>query len=152
MKNSFITFIIMAFIITLSACGGGSGSGSDAPAEATITISPSEYTVTVAEGFPETTYTQLFLIVVKDANGIPLNDVKLRISFPWAQPNDDVVQLYDGDTPKDSPMRVSTDENGSYALRFDYKVGVGEYKGDIQVTSGSVFESATFEVAVATEE
>jgi hypothetical protein len=155
MKNRLINLITTAFLLVLIACGGGGGGGSDAPAEATITINPSSYTVEVSETYPDTTYTQYFQIVVKDGKGIPLNDVNLRISFPWAQPAEfAVVQLYDGGSPKDSPMKVKTDENGSYTLRFDYNVGVsaGEYYGDIEVTSGSIFKSARFEVTVATAE
>jgi hypothetical protein len=153
MKNRLIVLITTAFFLGLVACGGG---GHDAPAEATITIKPVDTTITVAENYPDTTYTQYFQIVVKDKNGIPLRDVKLRISYPWAVPAAfPVVQLYDGNSPKNSPMTVETDENGSYTLRFDYKVGFDgsfdrEYSGDLTVTSGSLFESASFAVAVET--
>jgi hypothetical protein len=154
MVNRCIFLIVTAFLFVLSACGGGN-SGHEAPAEATLTINPSDYTVTVGENFPLTTYTQHFLIVVKNEKGIPLRNVNLKISYPWAQPNDTVVQLYDGGTPKNSPMTVETDENGTYDLRFDYVVGNNglndlEYKGDLVVTSGTLFESATFEVTVET--
>ena len=143
----FLAFISLLFIIP--GCGGG---GNDAPAESTITFSPSSATVTIAEGAPPAWYVYRFTIVATNPDGIPYDNIDLSIFYPWAEPGDRVVQFYDGDPSKgapakDSPMSVKTDENGSYTLFFVYVGGGGaEYSGDIQVTSGSVFGSASFEV------
>ncbi len=90
-----------------------------------------------------------FNIVVTNQNGVPLNDVDIWITYPWAVPNPaNRVQLYDGDIPKDTPMSVKTDSNGTYILRMDYVRGGGvEYTGTIQVTSGSVAGLADFSVS-----
>ena len=124
----------------------GCGGYDSPPEDGSITISPSSIKITDASGPVETDREQ-FLIVVKDANGIPLNNVEVVVSYPWAVPSPaGVVQLYDGSKPVDSPMTVITDENGAYIVKFDYQRGGIEYKGDFQFTAGSLFGSATFEV------
>ena len=136
--------VILTVLLVLSACGG---KGDSAPATATLTISPSESAVT--DGSTTSTWsTQYFTIVVKDAQGIPLSDVALDISYSWAIPSAyGAVQLYDGNTPVDSPMEATTDENGEYVRRFDFQSGGGlEYSGPLEVRSGSLFGAADFSV------
>ncbi|MBI5408939.1 MAG: hypothetical protein HZA14_06205 [Nitrospirae bacterium] len=153
MKNVYTVLLITGLFFMLSACGGGGvgdGGSVDAPADSdiAITVSPDEATIT--DGSSTTVVdTYYFQIVVKKGD-IPLRDVNLSISFPWAVPSPaGAVQLYDGATKVDSPMNVTTDANGAYNLRFDYIRGGGvEYKGDLFVVSGSKSASATFEVAL----
>ncbi len=171
MLRKYIIYLALISLLFISlSCGGGSGGrgGEDAPAEATITINPLSTTITVAKEAPLTTYISSFTIVVKDGKGIPLNDVDITISYPWASTKavDGVVQFYDGNpdggaSEIDSPTTAATDKNGAYTIWFKYWVGdtapltadAGdlEYKGDFQVTSGSVYQSATFEVTTAAE-
>ncbi len=134
-----------------NAVGSKSGQSNEACATtlsiATITINHSMVTVTDGT-LTAQWHTQYFFISVKDTGGYLASDVEIWISYPWAVPDTSgFVQLYDGDAPKDSPMSVKTDENGSYILRFDFLSGGGlEYIGNSEVHSGSVSSSATFEV------
>ncbi len=141
-KRFFVVISLLSFIFILQGCGGY-----DAPETATITINPSSVKITDGTSGVNTT-TQYFIITVKDENGIPLKNVEVWISYLWAAPNAyDFVQLYDGDDAEDSPMNVTTDENGAYNLRFDFKSGGGlEYSADLEVSSGSVYNSAEFKV------
>ena len=179
MIKRYIVFLaLVSCLFVMMGCGGEDNS---APADATITIAPTEITVT--DGSLWDVHRQPWLITVKDPNGIPLRGVELRISFIWASPDGrydsllfdvdncdginetPLAQLNDGNTPVDSPMTVSTDEDGSYILNFDFLSGgldadcdglldldlagdplILEWNADIEVTSGSVFNSATFEV------
>ncbi len=135
--------LILLSVFLLSACGGGT----DAPATATMTISPSSFTFTDSTTTQSET-TQTFSIVVKNAQGIPLNDVDIWISSLLAAPNAfDVIQLHDGNNEEGSPMKVKTDDNGVYILRVDFKHGNSlSYSSPIQVVSASISASADFDV------
>ena len=90
---------------------------------------------------------EFFTISLKDANGNPLGDTRISISFIWAVPNIvGVVQLYDGTTPVNSPFEADTDDFGVYILRVDFQSGVISYFGDIEVRSGDAFGSASLTV------
>lgn len=148
-RRYIISLVLVGLIFLISGCGGGGGGGNDvvAPAESTITISGAPETISI--GTSSTSWYEYccFVIVVKDANGIPLNGVDLSISYPWAIPNPPgLVQFYDGNTPKDSPLNVTTDENGAYYLKIGYQGGLVTYTGSIIVVSGSVSTTATFAV------
>jgi len=99
--------------------------------------------------FSLSTDSVFFTIVVKNQNDVPLSDVEILITYPWAVPSPTgLVQFYDGDTPKNSPMTVKTASNGAFNLRMDYLHGGGvDYTGTIQVTSGSVIGTADFTVS-----
>lgn len=180
MKKHYIFLFLAGILFIFAGCGGGGSS--DAPAESRITISPSSYSVKNSSYWD--VHRKDFLITVKDPNGVPLRDVDLRISFIWASPDGrfqtlfydlascgdgiretPLAQLNDGNNPKDSPMTVKTDENGSFILNLDFLSGgvdfncdgaidldadsepiVLEWNADIQVISGSVFGSAEFTV------
>jgi len=154
MKKLSVLLTLITFLLILSACGGG---GVDAPEGAAITINPDDFSVTDGTATAEGSRLD-YQIVVRNEDGIPLNNVEITISFPWAAPNQAIpgttlVQLYDGDEAKNSPMTVRTDINGAYNLRFDFLSGGGlAYDGDLTVTSGSAFGSATFAVAAAASE
>ncbi len=152
MKKRYIlmSLVLISFLFLISC--GGSGSVS-APADAAITISPSTFTLTDGTSVTQE-HIQEFLIVVKDENGIPLKDVDLRIQYIWAIPDpSELVQLLDTNSPANSPYHATTDENGSYISRLQFKSGGGlSYRADLQVTSGSLFKSATLEVKAAAAE
>jgi hypothetical protein len=156
MVNRCIFFIATAFLFVLSACGGGSDH--DAPVEASITTSASSISYEFLDTDPlQCGFTDSFLITVTSEQGIPLRDVDLSIFFPFAQPYvTNGVQLFSGDpakggTAKDSPLSVTTDENGSYTLYFQFCGGGGlEYKADFQISSGPLSTSVTFEVTKKT--
>ncbi len=124
-----------------------------APPGSTITISPSSVTVTNGDATAEWT-TQYYTISVTDKDGNPVGDVELSISYIWASPNAyNLVQLYKGSTPVDSPFVATTDEFGSYKLRLDFVSGGGyEYKGDLEVRSGASFASSTLEIKTGTSQ
>ncbi len=159
MNKRLINLITTAFLLVLIACGGGGGgSGNDAPVEAEITTSVTSITWTFLEAAPlSCENVDFFNIVVKDkATDIPLRDVNVTISNPLAEPNNTAIQLYDGNptdggSKENSPMTLTTDKNGAITLYFKYCGGGGaEYKGDFLVSSGPLFETVTFEVAVDT--
>ncbi|GEM_PF-2111555 len=150
-KKFFIVLSLLGVVFITQGCGGYGSLFSDGytspPEDATITVSPPSTKITDGGGTVETDEEQ-FLVVVKDANGIPLNNVEVVVSYPWAVPSPaGFVQLYDGSTPVDSPMTVITDPNGAYIVKFAYKRGGGvAYKGDFQFIAGSLSTTATFEV------
>jgi hypothetical protein len=142
-KKIIIGLCLMGSFFILSGCGGNHA----APEGSTITITgPSE----ISDGRTSTSVNSAFFtIVVKNISGVPLNDVRIWITYLWAIPSEaSLVQLYDGDTPQDQPMSVTTDTNGAFNLRLDYQQGGGlEYNGTIQVSSGSVVGTADFAVS-----
>ena len=153
-RRYIISLALVGLLFIISGCGGGGGGGDDvaAPAEAEITISGAPDTISI--GTSSTSWYEYccFIIVVKDANDIPLNNVDLSISYPWAVPNPPgLVQFYNGNTPVDSPLNVTTDINGAYYLKIRYQGGLVEYTGSLIVVSGSVSATATFAVDTGTE-
>ena len=144
-KRLLTGMILLSFLLIFSACGTSGEKENAAPPNAVITISPTAHSFDIAGA--QITSTEFFNIVVKTAGGIPLEDVALRISFVWADPSSTgLVQLYDGDTPVNSPFYAKTDENGSYIVRFDFEGGGLAYSGTLLVISGSVTKTADFEV------
>jgi len=122
-RRYIISLALVALLLIIPGCGRDNSD--DAPADAKITISPSSNTISVAAGYPLTTYTSSFTIVVKDAKGTPLNDVDVTISYPWASTSTStgVVQFYDGvpdggASATVSPMTATTDKNGAYTIWF----------------------------------
>ncbi len=149
-KKYIFSLAFIGLLCILAGCGGGdSESNTNAPVDSIITVSPEE--IKISDGTNDVdTSTQFFHITVTDVNGIPYSEVEINISYIWAVPNiNGLVQLYDGSTPVNSPMSVETDSNGTYILRLDFQSGGGlTYFGEVQVTSGSNFGSATFEVDI----
>ncbi len=146
MRGKYYSLILMLMLfIFLPGCGGGADDL--APFDGTITINPESYTFT-GTGADTETFSKLFTISVVDADGLPVSNIKLTISYLFAVPASfAVVQLYDGNTPKDSPMTVQTDDYGVYNLVVGFNAGGGlEYYADLEVRSGAVFEKATITV------
>lgn len=132
--------IALVCLIALAGCGG-SGGGVTAPSGSTITIRQQDVTFTDASVGWHTTH---YKIVVQNPDGTAMGDAKITISFPFAVPDPHgLVQLYDGNTPKNSPFNAKTDDFGVYDLRFDYRSGV-KYFGDLEVVSGSAHAKSTF--------
>ncbi len=145
-KKIIIGLCLMGSFVIWYGCGSP-----DAPETSTITITGPE---SITDGSASTsTDSAFFLIVVKNRSGVPLDDVEIWITYPWAIPSPAAaVQLYDDDDPEDSPMKVKTDSNGAYNLRMDYLRGGGiEYTGTIQVTSGAVVGTAEFDVSAGSD-
>lgn len=145
MKNRYFIYgIFFMGLISILGCGDG---GSSSPSKSTMTINPATVSVTDGSG-TVSTHSQSFTITVLDSNGKPMNEQEITISFPWAVPDSaGVVQLYDGNTPVNSPFKAETDKFGVYNLRFDYQTGGGlAYKGDIEVRSATVYAKASVEV------
>jgi len=162
MKVLYKRFLLLLPILSAFVLSCSTSDNPAAPYGSTITISPSsvsieytEATMTVTVDSTKTTYTwfgprwysQYYTIVVKDENGKPMDGVKLNISYLWASPSQFyAVQLYDGGERVNSPFDAKTDKYGTYILRADFLLGVGDYKADIEVRSGANFGSSTFEV------
>ena len=157
MKKYILTgLILMSFLFVLSGCGGndgidlGPGGCVTAPVGSILNIQPGDFSKTDPD--PASVHTTNFTISVTDENGIPLNDVLLWISYPFAVPDSSGrVQLYDGDVSKPSPMNVCTDVDGLYHLRFDYISGlVGEdpitYTGALKAESGQAIDTVTVSI------
>ncbi len=146
-KKIILGLCLMGSFFIWYGCGGSV----EAPEGSTITISPDSFTVNIDSLFPQVLNTQLFTISAQNPSGVPLKDIRLRITYPFAVPSPDelaFLQLFDNEMPMDSPMTVKTDENGVYILKVVYKSGGGlSYFGDIEVSSGvDGFASATFTV------
>jgi hypothetical protein len=148
-KRYFFPLILIftGILFILSGCGGGV----EAPEGATITTSTDSITVTVTDTSSHW-HKESIVITVKDANGIPLKDVVLRISYVWAIPDYyGLVQFYSDGTPVDSPFYAETDEEGNFVLELGFLAGGGlEYSGDIHITSGSASANVEFKVEAET--
>ena len=155
-KRFIYTIFSVCLIFAITGCGGNSGS--EAPEGTTITISGTESRV---NGHADMTATEDELrIIVKNADGIPLNNVKLRISFGFARSavrpliydaatntGGYRVLFFDDGSETNSPMEVTTDKYGVYTLVFRYWSGNSvAYTGDFVVSSGT--STATHEFAV----
>ncbi|MBI5182679.1 MAG: hypothetical protein HZA06_07200 [Nitrospirae bacterium] len=137
--------ILMILLLPLLVFGCGEETASSG---SSITISPS--TVTVNDTGSQAWHRQYFTIKVTDSSGNPLGNIKIKISFPWAYPDSsDLVRLYDGDNLQNSPFEATTDEYGSYILRFDFRSGGLTYSGNLTVQSGSAYGYAEFKVTAS---
>ena len=131
-KKIIIGLFLTGSFFILTGCGNN-----QAPEGTVITIEPSALTIT--DGSLQDIHKQRFLVSVKNPSSVPLDDVKLRMSFIWASPDgvlDTLVfdlnpcdgtpetplaQLYDGDpdnggNPVDSPFDTTTNEDGVYEV------------------------------------
>ncbi len=143
-----INSIILAFMFL--GCGGGTD---PSPEGSEITFGSGDIEIT--DGGATVWDDGYVNVIVKNEEGIPLNNVELVISYPWAAPSPGIpgtgflVQLYDGDdNPKNSPMTVETDEYGTFYLHYGYLRGSLEYFGDLSVVSGSASASIEIKVSV----
>ena len=150
MKKYILTgLILMSFLFALSGCGGDGGAVTAPPGTIVKFLDGDLTIIDITEPNP---HVENFTISVTDPEGRPLNDVLLWISYQWAVPDPDgVVQLYDGDIPKDSPMNVSTDVDGLYHLKFEYISGqVGDdpisYYGDLKAQSGGAIDKIQIKI------
>ncbi len=122
-------------------------------APATIVFTPTSLTITDATA--GTVWDNAsFTITVTDTNGVPLSNVILEISFPFAKSavltSGYFVELLDDGVVTESPMQATTETNGTYVLNFRYQRGGGvAYVSDISVTSGTQSATATFTVAAS---
>ena len=100
-KKIIIGLCLMGSFFIWSGCGGNH----TAPALSTITVIGPD-SVTDASSSTSTD-SAFFVIVVKNLSGVPLDNVRIWITYPWAVPSPaNLVQLFDGDTPQDSHMAV----------------------------------------------
>ncbi|MFO0751767.1 MAG: hypothetical protein U0411_00395 [Thermodesulfovibrionales bacterium] len=144
-KSRAVSFLLLLCLVALSGCGGGGGNS--APSGSSLSVNPAEITVTDAASSTSWT-TQFYTISLQNAEGQSLGKTKVTITFPYAVPSSyGVVQLYDGDTPVNSPLDVETDDFGVYYLRLDMQTGGGlEYSGDLEARSGDAFASSKITV------
>lgn len=140
-------FILLFLLLPLLVFGCGEETASSG---STITISPESMSVTDGSS-TSSWHSNYFNITVTSSSGKPSGNIKINISATWAYPDPyNFIRLYDGNTLKSSPFEATTDENGSYMLRFDYQSGGGlEYSSDcgLMITSGSTTGCADFEIA-----
>ncbi|MCX7794040.1 MAG: hypothetical protein N2257_06525 [Thermodesulfovibrionales bacterium] len=162
MKRFFLVILFM-IIFLASSCGTEldlPGDSIIAPPGSTITINPAEFTDT--PDIPETYLRKDYSVIVRDSNDIPIGRVRFQISFPFAYPVTNYFRFIDGSCQSNKyvngPYYAETDDYGVYRFCVEYLAGCYQncgttgalyhkYKGDITVTSGTVFGSATFEVA-----
>lgn len=144
MKKYFILLFLLLPLL-ISGCGEETASSGS-----TITITPESMSVTDGSS-TSSWHSNYFVITVTSSSGKPAGNIKINISATWAYPDTyNFIRLYDGNTLKSSPFEATTDESGSYLLRFDYQSGGGlEYSSDcgLMVTSGSATGCADFEIA-----
>ena len=137
-----ISTIILAFMFI------GCGNNEVAPEGSEITFGVGDVSVSDGGAFEAWSNMTLLPVIVKNADGLPLNNVKIAISYPWAVPSTyGVVQFYKNGVAVNSPMTVTTDETGTYVINYRFQSGGGlEYSGDFLAISGS--SSAIVELAV----
>jgi len=135
MTRKFLINILLLFsVFLLFNCGTG---GSDAPAGSTITIFPSEITYASIA----TTAVVNISVTVKNAKGIPLNDVDLDISGGFAAPRVPTRYQFfrnrDADSPVNSGFVGTTNSEGVYdfSIRID---GSSDFADTIYIQSATV--------------
>ncbi len=131
-----------------------------APPGSTISINPSEFADT--SDIPEYYLRQDYSVIVWSQDKRPIGKVKLQLSFPFAYPSTSLFRFINGSCQTNnyvnSPFYAETDDYGIYRFCVEYSAGCYQncgttnalyrkYKGDIIAISGTVFGSATFEVA-----
>ncbi len=136
-KKFIYTVFSVCLIFVLTGCGG---KGNDAPEGTEITVTPGS--ITISDAGAVRWDQSSFTIIVKNEDDIPLSNVRLNISFPFARSarltSGFVVQLLNDDgNSTNSPMEAVTGTNGTYVLRFDYLRGSLSYNADILITSGT---------------
>jgi hypothetical protein len=144
MRGKRLILTICCLVLSLISWGCG---GNSAPSGSVITVNPSSNTIT--DGSTDvSSHTLFYTISLVDAVGKPLGHTRISVSFVWANPDVyNVVQLFDGTTPKKSPFEVETDDFGVFILRLDFQSGGGlSYTGNIEVRSGSSVGSSTLTV------
>jgi len=148
MKNIFIR-ILMIFVIAagMTRCADVS------PDDTDIIIYPESFSL---KGLADERLNQSFEIVVKNKKGEPLNDVEITIAFKFAPdfncPPSSVtctippgLLLDENRNPQNSPFTTKTKEDGKYTVWLNYWHGA-EWKGQLEVYSGTAYESADVEV------
>ncbi len=143
-----IFFVSLAFI--LFSCGGSGGNSEDgwaAPYDAVITFDTGDIALVRTAGDIERIFR--LRVIVKNSQGIPLENVQLTINYLFAVPNPgNYIHFIDDSERVDAPMNVKTNINGIYDIEFYYWSGNSfDYTADITVTSGSVSNSVEFAVA-----
>ncbi len=142
MRNYILLSLILSCFVIITGCGGSNNDNVTVPYDGSITIQPGDTSYTFGGGRRPFVGTQYYTITVKNAKGIPLNDVVVWIDFAWAVPSPvGTIQFFDSDdNPTDAPMNATTDENGVYVLKMKYDGGCGySYFADLMAHSGSVY-------------
>ncbi len=147
MRKKYWRHQLLAAILLILAIAGCSGDKVTAPTGSTVSINP--VSVTVTDANPSAYHPQYFTITIKDEKGNPVQNAEVSISFPVAVPDSlGYAQLYDGSTPKNSPLTATTNADGVYYLRMDLLSGGGvSYTTNLEIRSGSAFASATITVS-----
>lgn len=151
---------ISSLLFIFIACGGGTISeGGPAGEDARLDLSPESTTITDATDTAQW-HTEYFHVIVRDTfTDIPLSNVEIWVTYPWAAPDPGyapfgtLVQFRDDEgNAVNSPMKVTTDEYGVAYIRIDFQSGGGvAYSGTLQVTSGGKVASAEFAVEASSE-
>lgn len=157
----------LIFIILTIACGTELDSPDSeiiAPPGSTITVIPESRESNI--GGPLTFYNITYSVTVKSPDNRPVGRAKLLIQYPWAHPVTSYFYFYDGKCPssglpselRPSPFEAVTDDYGVYYFCVRYAGGqIGtdpsgnpiylEYKGDIEVFSGTNVGKSFFSVS-----
>lgn len=124
-----------------------------APDDTDIIIYPNDFEL---KGLADERLRQNFEIVVKNKKGEPLNGIEITIKFTFAPdfncpPSSffcsipPAILLDENRNVQNSPFTAKTNEDGRYTVWVDYWHGA-EWKGALEVYSGTAYESAGFEI------
>jgi hypothetical protein len=152
MKKRLINLVTTAFLLVLIACGGGGG-GYDAPIGSTITVSPPAIPYDSIAGDVIVNIS----VLVKNAEGIPLNNVAIVISGSMAEPRVPArYQFHEGfnaSDPVNSGFSAVTDQNGVYEFSIKIYAEVGgspsEFTDQITVNAAGAFKSVEVSLGAA---
>jgi hypothetical protein len=134
---------------------GGCGNESPAPDGSTIVITPAGKTWDTSADdscAAKTRLDTLFTISVIRSDGVYLNDTDLLLSLDLAAGTTsgaEVLELFDEGTKVAFPYVTKTGASGSKMFTMGMWVGCNwDYKGQLNVYSGSSYNSADFIVTV----
>ncbi len=154
LRRSLTGLLCLVFPLVISGCGGGNAP----PPSGSMTISPPSTSWTVGATNPPVYEMQFqpFLVVVKDANGIPLKGVSVILSLGLSAgtSTNALMTIYLTDpttgqptTPITTPTDVTTNSSGTINLWVGMETGgTLNYSGNLFVYSGALQTSASLSV------
>ncbi len=153
-KGSLVKMLAELVLLAASIAVVGCGSENTAPYKSTITVNPASTTTNgpslACSGVWKDS---LFKITVLDPQGNPMNDTAITITLDWApnyaHPTTWAMQLYDvdsgGGSPVTVPYQTKTGDFGIKSVIVRHYISC-DYKGQMEVFSGSAYIKADIEV------
>lgn len=148
MRGSWYGSFVAVVVALVALLAGGCGTpAEDAPDGGTIEFFPNDVAWTIAAGGC-IDLNETFTVVVRNADGDPLNDVEVRFTAALAPGALEFVTSAGTDAGV-PVVRRTTDNNGEIILLVHVN-GCGAFADDVEARSGALFGTAHIDVAEGT--